>query len=59
MLKELERTNELGKEGLLSPDELAFLEMAHNPLNRPNFLERLEKLGLLSAFLEAESGTTG
>lgn len=59
MSKELEQADELRKEGLLSPNELAFLEMAHNPLSRSNLLARLEKLGLLSAFLEAESGTTG
>lgn len=59
MATELEQMNELGKEGLLSPDECAFLDMAHNPLSRPTLLARLEKLGLLSAFLAAESGTTG
>lgn len=42
----------------LTCDEIRFLEIANDPAIRSSLLERLEKLGLLSAFLEAESGTT-
>jgi hypothetical protein len=39
-------------------EEIEFLKLANDPSSRPNLLVRLEKLGLLSAFLAAESGTT-
>lgn len=42
----------------LTNNEMRFLEMANNPASRPNLLARLEQLGLLAAFLAAESGTT-
>lgn len=57
MTMELEQVKESGKEGLLSSDEQKFLQIANNPISRQSLLVRLEKLGLLSAFLEAESGT--
>ncbi len=41
----------------LSYDEQRFLEMVYSQISRPILLARLEKLGELSAFLEAESGT--
>jgi len=41
----------------ISENESKFLEMARNPISRPALLEHLEKLELLSAFLEAESET--
>lgn len=47
------RTDEIN----LSALEVQFLRQANNPVSRLNLLARLEKLGLLSAFLEAESGT--
>ena len=34
-----------------------FLKMIHDPALRKDLLVRLEKLGLLSAFLEIENGT--
>ena len=42
----------------MSQDEKRFLQMIHDPALREALLVRLEKLGLLSAFLEAENGTT-
>ncbi len=44
--------------GCISEDEAWFLEMTKDPVSRSDLLARLEKLGLLSAFLAAESGTT-
>ena len=41
----------------LSHDEQRFLEMVYSQISRPILLARPEKLGELSAFLEAESGT--
>lgn len=38
--------------------EIMFMEMANDPGLRQGLLERLEKIGLLSAFLQAENGTT-
>jgi UTP:GlnB (protein PII) uridylyltransferase len=48
-----------GKEELreLSQNEILFLEIVHNPVIRPNLLDRLQDLGLLSAFLQVENGT--
>lgn len=43
----------------LTQREKDFLALAHSPLNRASFLERLEQLGLLSAYLLAERGTSG
>ena len=37
--------------------EEKFLQMIHDPTLRPTLLGRLEKLGLLSAFLAVENGT--
>lgn len=42
----------------LSESEAKFLSMANDPVNRQHLLDRLEQLGLLSAFLEAENGTS-
>ena len=42
----------------LTENEQKFLELANNPETRQVLLERLEQLGLLSAFLAAENGTT-
>lgn len=41
----------------LTMEEQRFLDMARSPELRQHLLARLEKLGLLSAFLKAESGT--
>ena len=41
----------------LTMEEQRFLDLYHSPELRPHLLARLEKLGLLSAFLKAESGT--
>ena len=41
----------------LTMEEQRFLDLYHSPELRPRLLARLEKLGLLSAFLKAESGT--
>lgn len=38
--------------------EVQFLKMVHDEQFRPILLERLERLGLLSAFLLAENETT-
>lgn len=40
----------------LSKEETQFLTMVHDPIRRQFLLARLEQLGLLSAFLEAENG---
>ena len=37
--------------------EQQFLDMVHDPTLREVLLERLARLGLLSAFLQAENGT--
>ncbi len=42
----------------MTENEKLFLDMVNDQDIRPSLLERLEKLGLLSAFLEAENGTT-
>ena len=39
----------------MTEEELLFLDLVHN--FRATLLERLEKLGLLSAFLQAENET--
>ena len=41
----------------LTKREEMFLKMVNDPDLRPHLLARLEKLKLLSAFLQAESGT--
>ena len=41
----------------ITMEEQRFLDMTRSPELRPHLLARLEKLGLLSAFLKAESGT--
>ena len=41
----------------LTMEEQRFLDMARSPELRPHLLARLEKLGLLSAFLKVEIGT--
>ena len=41
----------------LTMEEQRFLDMTRSPELRPRLLARLEKLGLLSAFLKAEIGT--
>ena len=45
------------KNGNLTEDERKFLALANTPELRANLLEHLEQLGLLSAFLAAESET--
>ena len=42
----------------LTKEERDFLHMVHDPVSRQRLLGRLQDLGLLAAFLEAESGTT-
>ena len=42
----------------MNENDRQFLQMVHDPALRSVLLARLEKLGLLSAFLEVESGTT-
>ena len=42
----------------MNENDKLFLQMIHDPLLRAGLLERLEKLGLLSAFLEIENETT-
>lgn len=44
------------KLGLLTADRM-FLEIVHNEKIRPDLLELLQDLGLLSSFLQAESET--
>ena len=41
----------------LTAEEKEFLRLVNDPDLREALLERLEKLGLLAAFLEAERGT--
>ena len=41
----------------VTPNEAAFLVLVNDPDQRPVLLARLAQLGLLSAFLQAESGT--
>lgn len=53
----MDENNLVADIGYISENESKFLEMGRNPTSRPALLERLEKLELLSAFLEAESGT--
>lgn len=45
------------KDVRLTEQESLFLQLANDPVTRSTLLARLEKLGLLSAFLEAENGT--
>lgn len=41
-----------------APDyEKQFIKLANDPKLRSHLLERLEKLGLLAAFLQAKNGT--
>ena len=42
----------------MTDKEMEFLRLANDPALRERLLDRLAELGLLSAFLEAESGTT-
>ena len=42
----------------LNENEKKFLEIVNDPTVRARLLDRLAQLGLLAAFLEAESGTT-
>lgn len=42
---------------MMNDDEKKFLAMVHDKNIRSILLDRLELLGLLSGFLEAESGT--
>lgn len=42
----------------LTKEERDFLRMVQDPINRRRLLDHLQDLGLLAAFLEAESGTT-
>lgn len=48
---------EQGGMKMLNSQELMFLKMVHDPELRKVLLVRLEKLGLLSAFLEKENET--
>lgn len=41
----------------MTEDEIRFLQMIHDPEIREDLLARLEKQGLLSAFLAIENGT--
>lgn len=41
----------------LTDSERQFLKQANNPAVRANLLERLERLGLLAAFLQVEIET--
>lgn len=43
----------------LTSQEMEFLREVNDPNLRQHLLARLEQLGLLAAFLEAENGTTG
>lgn len=45
------------KETSLSALESKFLKKANDPASRPSLLARLQELGLLPEFLEAENGT--
>ena len=42
----------------LTESEKKFLQIVNDPAVRAHLLDRLEQLGLLAAFLEAENGTT-
>lgn len=42
----------------ITDEERMFLELVQDPVSRRGLLDRLQGLGLLSAFLEAENGTT-
>lgn len=42
----------------ITDEEKLFLELVQDPVSRKGLLDRLQDLGLLSAFLEAENGTT-
>ena len=42
----------------MTSEEERFLEMVHDPELRPNLLERLRRIGLISEFLAAENETT-
>lgn len=42
----------------LSNEERKFLRLVNDTISRRSLLARLEQLGLLSAFLAAENGTT-
>ena len=42
----------------ITDEERMFLELVQDPVSRKGLLDRLQGLGLLSAFLEAENGTT-
>lgn len=42
----------------ITDEEKMFLELVQDPVSRKGLLDRLQDLGLLSAFLEAENGTT-
>lgn len=48
----------LKKSHELTAQEVQFLKEANDPAIRQRLLARLERLGLLSAFLAAENGTT-
>lgn len=41
----------------LDEETARFVQMANDPLTRQDLLARLQSLGLLAAFLEAERGT--
>ena len=41
----------------MSEEDKRFLQMIYDPALRKDLLARLERLGLLSAFLEIENGT--
>ena len=41
----------------MSEEDKKFLKLLHNKTLRANLLERLERLGLLSSFLEVENET--
>lgn len=41
----------------MNSEDIRFLEMLHDPALRANLLVRLEKLGLLSSFLQVENET--
>ena len=57
IIKGAESTNSSKNMVNLSDKERKFLEVANDPELRTLLLERLEKLGLRSAFLRAESET--
>lgn len=47
-----------GENAMIERDDQLFLEIVHNAELRTALLGRLQELGLLDAFLRAESGTT-